>query len=236
MKPVFSFLCVIFILASFVVPVAAGTILTLEYDAWLWFYDLVDSEENYNIWLGMYSYGGSEELYPIHVDEDLYLAKMMEVEGIVVDETHEPADTEPVELPVSDIDTLDESLESEPVVVDSPVAEISTGTQSSNPEGIATMAVTVPTSGQSYILPELVEVGYAPDASSGSLLSVLYGLLGKPVVSYTYKVRTSNSSSAYDGYLVQHIEYDAAWIASVVLLIVVLYCIFKAGGAMICKV
>lgn len=94
---------------------------------------------------------------------------------------------------------------------------------------------TVPTSGQSYILPEVVNIEYAPDAPAGSLLSVLYGLLGKPITSYTYRVRTSSSSSNPEGYLVQQLDYDANWLASLVLLLVVLFCIFKAGGALLCK-
>lgn len=57
----------------------------------------------------------------------------------------------------------------------------------------------------------------------------------KTIVSYTYRVRTSSSSSNPDGYLVQQLDYDANWIASLVLLIVVLFCIFKAGGALLCK-
>ena len=92
----------------------------------------------------------------------------------------------------------------------------------------------MPTSGQSYIQPEMVSVEYAPDASSGSLLSVLYNLLGKPIVSYTYKIQSSYDNSRI-GYVTQHLEYDSNWLASLVLLLVVVFCIFKAGGALISK-
>ena len=92
----------------------------------------------------------------------------------------------------------------------------------------------MPASGLSYVQPELVKIDYAPDATSGTLLAVLYGLLGKPVTAYTYKVRTSYQSD-YTGYVTEQLDYDANWLASLALLIVVLFCIFKAGGALLCK-
>lgn len=227
------FLCVffcLFLLCSFVVPVFAGNTVILNYEPWLFYYDLEDCDENYNIWLGMYSYGGSEELYPIHIDEDLFFEKLLESENSDGDDNDTTTDDN---SSGDDISTVD--LDSLPVRTDLEASAVSSWQESSDTESIATMAVTVPTSGQSYILPEVVNIEYAPDADDGSLLGVLYGLLGKPVVSYTYKVRTSNSSSAYDGYLVQQLEYDANWIASLALLLVVLFCIFKAGGALLCK-
>lgn len=227
------FLCVffcLFLLCSFVIPAFAGNTVILNYEPWLFYYDLEDCDENYNIWLGMYSYGGSEELYPIHIDEDLYFEKLLESENSDGDDNDTTTDDN---SSGDDISTVD--LDSLPVRTDLETSAVSSWQESSDTESIATMAVTVPTSGQSYILPEVVNIEYAPDADDGSLLGVLYGLLGKPVVSYTYKVRTSNSSSAYDGYLVQQLEYDANWIASLALLLVVLFCIFKAGGALLCK-
>ena len=232
MKRIFLlFLCVLLIF-SLSLPAFAGNIIVLAYEPWLFFYDLVDCEENYNIWLGMYSYGGSEELYPIHIDEDDYNAKLLASQDTGDDESEASGDvqSDSDESSVSDGDSVSDDLHSES---DSGYLEAVVDT-SGTESGISEYLATVPTSGQSYILPEVVAVEYAPDASSGSLLAVLYGLLGKPVVSYTYKVQTGYNNSQI-GYVVQHLEYDSNWIASLVLLIVVLFCIFKAGGALLCK-
>lgn len=228
------FLCV-FLLLTLAIPAFAGNTIILMYEPWLFYYDLVDSDENHELWLGMYSYGGSEELYPIHIDEDLYNEKLLASQR----SDDESADSGTIEsVPdqsiLSDGDSVSADLHSES---DSGHLEASSFSTRSEPRlsQPSTMALTtVPTSGQSYILPEVVNIEYAPDAPAGSLLAVLYGLLGKPVVSYTYKVRTSKDAS-YVGYLVQQLDYDANWVASVVLLIVVLFCIFKAGGALLCK-
>lgn len=233
MKRIFMLFLCLLLLLSLALPAFAGNIIVLAYEPWLFFYDLVDCDENRDIWLGMYSYGGSEELYPIHIDEDDYNAKLLASQDTGDDESEASGDVQPDpdESVLSDGDSVSDDLHSEP---DSGYLETTVDSAWSE-SSIAEYLATVPTSGQSYILPEVVAVEYAPDASSGSLLAVLYGLLGKPVVSYTYKVRTSNNTSSYDGYLVQHLEYDANWIASLVLLIVVLFCIFKAGGALLCK-
>ena len=228
------FLCV-FLLLTFALPAFAGNTIILMYQPWLFYYDLVDSEENHDLWLGMYSYGGSEELYPIHVDEDLYNEKLLASERSNVEsEDSRVVESVSVESSLSDGDSVPSDLHSESDSGYLEAASFSSGTESSRSQSSVMALTTVPTSGQSYILPEVVNIEYAPDASSGSLLAVLYGLLGKPVVSYTYKVRTSRDSS-YEGYLVQQLDYDANWIASLVLLIVVLFCIFKAGGALLCK-
>ena len=73
------FLC-IFLLLTLVIPAFAGNTIILMYEPWLFYYDLVDSDENHELWLGMYSFGGSEELYPIHIDEDLYNEKLLSSE------------------------------------------------------------------------------------------------------------------------------------------------------------
>lgn len=92
----------------------------------------------------------------------------------------------------------------------------------------------VPTSGSSYIQPELVNVEYAPDAPSGSLLSVLYSFVGKPVQSYTYRVQSSSSNSNYS-YVTDVVDYDANWIVSCLLLMLFVYCLFKLGGGLFCR-
>lgn len=228
------FLCV-FLLLALAIPAFAGNTIILMYDPWLFFYDLVDSEENHDIWLGMYSYGGSEELYPIHVNEDLYYEKLL-ASHLPDDESEDSRIVEsvPDQSSLFNGDSVPSDLHSESDSGYLQAASLPSGSESSGSQSPMLVAASVPTSGLSYIQPELVKIEYAPDASSGSLLAVLYGLLGKPVVAYTYKVRTS-SQSDYTGYVTQQLDYDANWLASLALLIVVLFCIFKTGGALLCK-
>lgn len=226
------FLCV-FLLVCLCVPAFAVNMIRLEYQDWIWFYDLVDNTENYDLWFGMYSYGGDQSILPIDVSEDEYNArKQVDIVNDTESETPLQSDTD---------ESADDFADSDSVVpVDSESdADISVSSEAvravtSASESPVLLAANVPTSGQSYIQPEMVSVEYAPDASSGSLLSVLYNLLGKPVVSYTYKIQSSYDNSRI-GYVTQHLEYDSNWLASLVLLLVVVFCIFKAGGALISK-
>ena len=237
MKRFFSIFLCVFLLLTLVVPASAGNIVILNYEPWLFFYDLVDCDENYNIWLGMYSYGGSEELYPIHVDEDDYNAKLLasQAPDESITEITDVVQPEPIESDLSDRDSVSSDIHSESDSGYLETVALSPGSESSLAQSPVLAVSNVPTSGQSYILPEVVNIEYAPDAPAGSLLSVLYGLLGKPITSYTYHVRTSSSSSNPDGYIVQPLDYDANWLASLALLLVVLFCVFKAGGALLCK-
>lgn len=236
MKRFFVICLSVLLVCSLLLPVSAGNVVILNYEPWLFFYDLVDCDENYNIWLGMYSYGGSEELYPIHVDEDDYNAKLLasQASDESVAEITDVVQPEPVESDLSDGDSVPADLHSESDSGYLQAASFSTGSESSSPQSPMLAASSVPTSGLSYVQPELVKIEYAPDATSGTLLAVLYGLLGKPVTAYTYKVRTSYQSD-YTGYVTQQLDYDANWLGSLVLLIIVLFCIFKAGGALLCK-
>ena len=235
MKRFFSIFLCVFLLLTLAIPAFAGNTIILMYEPWLFFYDLVDSEENHDIWLGMYSYGGSEELYPIHVNEDLYNEKLL-ASQLPDDESTDSQVVESVtdQSSLSNGDSVSSDLHSESDSGYLETASFSTGSQSSVSQSPMLAAASVPTSGLSYIQPELVNIEYAPDATSGTLLAVLYGLLGKPVTAYTYKVRTSYQSD-YTGYVTQQLDYDANWLASLALLIVVLFCIFKAGGALLCK-
>lgn len=236
MKRFFVICLSVLLICSLLLPVSAGNVVILNYEPWLFFYDLVDCDENYNIWLGMYSYGGSEELYPIHVDEDDYNAKLLasETPDEPVAEITDVIKPEPDEFDLSDGDSVSADIYSESDSGYLQAAALSPGSQSSGSQSPMLVSASVPTSGLSYVQPELVKIDYAPDATSGTLLAVLYGLLGKPVTAYTYKVRTSYQSD-YTGYVTQQLDYDANWLASLVLLIVVLFCIFKAGGALLCK-
>lgn len=226
------FLCV-FLLVCLCVPVFAVNMIRLEYQDWIWFYDLVDNSENYDLWFGMYSYGGDQSILPIDVSEDEYNARKQvdivnDIESEVPSESdtsesvNDSSDSGSVLYPDSESDS-NFSLSSE-----------TAGTVAGTSKSPVLLAENVPTSGQSYIQPEMVSVEYAPDASTGSLLSVLYNLLGKPIVSYTYKIQSSYDNSRV-GYVTQHLEYDSNWLASLVLLLVVVFCIFKAGGALISK-
>lgn len=91
----------------------------------------------------------------------------------------------------------------------------------------------IPSSGTAYTDPVLIGVEYVEDAEQGSLLEVIYDLLGKPVKSYHY--RYQNNQQGYTVYSVQVLDYDIPWIASFLMLLLVIYCIFKAGGALLSK-
>lgn len=123
-------------------------------------------------------------------------------------------------------DSLDS--ETEPVNVEPasiPIDSSNVSLLSANP---------VPDSGSSYTQPTLVATEYAPDAESGTLLSVIYGLLGKPVKSYTYSYQNSYQNS-YTVYKLELLDYDINWLASFFLLCLVIFCVFKAGGALLSK-
>lgn len=235
MRRFFSIFLCVFLLLTLALPAFAGNTIVLMYEPWLFFYDLVDSEENHDIWLGMYSYGGSEELYPIHIVEDLYNEKLL-ASQLPDDESADSRVVEsvPDQSSLSIGDSVSSDLHSESDSGYLQAASFSSGSESSGSQSPMLAASSVPTSGLSYIQPEIVNIEYAPDATSGTLLAVLYGLLGKPVTAYTYKVRTSYQSD-YTGYVTHQLDYDANWLASLALLIVFLFCIFKAGGALLCK-
>lgn len=226
------FLCV-FLLVCLCVPSFAVNMIRLEYQDWIWFYDLVDNSENYDLWFGMYSYGGDQSILPIDVSEDEYNArKQVDIVNDIESEAPSESDTSEFDNDSFDSGSVfypDSEFDSNFSLSPEAAGQVA-GTSKSS----VLLAENVPTSGQSYIQPEMVFVEYAPDASSGSLLSVLYNLLGKPIVSYTYKIQSSYDNSRV-GYVTQHLEYDSNWLASLVLLLVVVFCIFKAGGALISK-
>lgn len=90
-----------------------------------------------------------------------------------------------------------------------------------------------PSNNSAYTDPTLVRTEYVPDADEGSLLSVLYGLFGKPVRAYHYSYQSGSNS--YTQYKVVQQDYDAAWCSQVIIFILVLWCVMKVGGALICK-
>lgn len=226
------FLCVV-LLVCLCVPAFAVNMIRLEYQDWIWFYDLVDNSENYDLWFGMYSYGGDQSILPIDVSEEEYNArKQVDIVNDIESEAPSEFDTSESDNDFSDSGSVlypDSESDS-----NFSLSSETAGTVAGTSKSPVLLAENVPTSGQSYIQPEMVSVEYAPDASTGSLLSVLYNLLGKPIVSYTYKIQSSYDNSRV-GYVTQHLEYDSNWLASLVLLLVVVFCIFKAGGALISK-
>lgn len=90
-----------------------------------------------------------------------------------------------------------------------------------------------PSNNSAYSDPILVGTEYVPDADSGTLLSVLYGLFGKPVRAYHYSYQSGSNS--YIQYKVVQQDYDAAWCSQVIIFILVLWSVMKVGGALICK-
>ena len=90
-----------------------------------------------------------------------------------------------------------------------------------------------PSNNSAYSDPVLVRTEYVPDADEGTLLSVLYGLFGKPVRAYHYSYQSGSNS--YTRYSVVQQDYDTAWCSQVIIFILVLWCVMKVGGALICK-
>lgn len=232
-KRFFSVFLCFFLLVCLCVPAFAVNIIRLDYQDWLWFYDIFDTEDHYALWFDMYSYGGEQIILPIDVNEDEYNAKLA-LDAVNDSESETPSEFDSSE---SDNDSFDSGSVLYPDSESDSNFSLSpetAGTVAGPSKSPVLLAENVPSSGQSYIQPEVVSVEYAPDASSGSLLSVLYNLLGKPVVSYTYKIQSSYDNSRV-GYVTQHLEYDSNWLSSLFLLLVVVFCIFKAGGALISK-
>lgn len=90
-----------------------------------------------------------------------------------------------------------------------------------------------PSNGSAYSDPTLVRTEYVSDADEGTLLSVLYGLFGKPVRAYHYSYQSGSNS--YTLYRVVQQDCDVAWCSQVIIFILVLWCVMKVGGALICK-
>lgn len=91
-----------------------------------------------------------------------------------------------------------------------------------------------PSNGTAYSDPTLVQTEYVPDAEPGTLLSVLYGLFGKPVRAYHYSYHYKTDYN-YTAYKVVQQDCDVAWCSQVIIFILVLWCVLKVGGALICK-
>lgn len=124
-------------------------------------------------------------------------------------------------------DSASDSLSSE----ESPL--VSSSLSPSQPSISLASVQEFPSNNSAYTDPTLVRTEYVPDADSGTLLSVLYGLFGKPVRAYHYSYQSGSNS--YTQYKVVQQDYDAAWCSQVIIFILVLWCVMKVGGALICK-
>lgn len=124
-------------------------------------------------------------------------------------------------------DTASDSLSSE----ESPL--VSSSLSPSQPSISLASVQEFPSNNSAYTDPTLVRTEYVPDADSGTLLSVLYGLFGKPVRAYHYSYQSGSNS--YTQYKVVQQDFDAAWCSQVIIFILVLWCVMKVGGALICK-
>lgn len=121
---------------------------------------------------------------------------------------------------------------SDPVPAEESPASAASLSPSSSPVSVASIEE-FPSSGSAYSDPTLVRTEYVPDADEGTLLSVLYGLFGKPVRAYHYSYQSGSNS--YTQYRVVQQDYDTAWCSQVIIFILVLWCVMKVGGALICK-
>lgn len=222
MRKILVLLLCVLVFVSSCVTVFADKI-RLSFDEWLLFYDLPDTPDNLDTYHGLANGILTETNTPLDIGEDVY------------DEFKNAGST----APVADDSSSDSGVDV-PSVADLPTLPVSgsaSESQSSDSENseVAVLSLQpVPTSGQSYIKPVLVGEVYAPDADEGTLTAALYALLGKPVVSRTWQVQTNYNNSQV-GYITEAQDFDLGWSASFLLLLVVLYCIFKAGGALLSK-
>lgn len=215
-------LIIFFVAFILCISVFAGTI-RLTYEEWIEFYNLPDLQENLELYQGINSGIVTDSPYTLDIAEDVY-------DDFKVSKSTTPSAS----------DYLNGSSQPLDVVSDSTVSDSPVQSSRSEPLGVQNSDVSlasfqpVPTTGTSYTKPVVVEVTYAPDADSGTLTSALYSLIGKPVVSRTWQVKTGYNND-YVSYVTEQQDFDLGWCASLLLLIVVLWSIFKAGGALLSK-
>lgn len=218
------FLVVFLLIFVFVFPASAsGELYMLSYTEWLSYYGLEHSDLNLTEWQSQFDGSNISSDYPIYIGVDDYNVWY----------SANPADSSSnssfVEPDLSAFDSLPQTEEVAPMALDK-----GPDLNSLSDSGKSYALQNVPTSGLSYVEPVLVNTTYVPDAEPGTLLAVLYSFLGKPVQSYTWRVQTSYDSSKI-GYVTESLEYDAGWCASVILLLLFVYCLFKLGGGLLCK-
>lgn len=224
MKLFSVFLVVFLLIFVFVFPVSAsGELYMLSYTEWLSYYGLEHSDLNLTEWQSQFDGSNISSDYPIYIGVDEYNAWYSANPSVST------SDSSFIESDSSTVDIVPQTEEVASMSLDK-----GSDLNSLSDSGKSYALQNVPTSGSSYIEPVLVKTTYAPDAEPGTLLAVLYSFLGKPVQSYTWRVQTSSDSSRV-GYVTESLEYDAGWCASVILLLLFVYCLFKLGGGLLCK-
>ena len=218
------FLIVFLLIFVFVLPVTAtGELYMLSYTEWLSYYGLAHSDLNLTEWQSQFDGSNISSDYPIYIGVDEYNAWYSANPAAASSNSSFDDSAVPASGSLSEIEE---------------VASVSLDKGSninSLPDSGSRYALqNVPTSGISYVEPVLVTTTYVPDAEPGTLLSVLYSFLGKPVQSYTWRVQTSSDYNK-TGYITESLEYDAGWCASVILLLLFVFCLFKLGGGLLCK-
>lgn len=149
------------------------------------------------------------------------LAEFALVEGMTDEEYASRFDTSESESSVDDLPEEEPTLEASSV--------------SASQSPVAVMALEeFPSNNTAYTDPTLIRTEYVPDADEGTLLSVLYDLFGKPVRAYHYSYQ-GNYQNSYLQYKVVEQDFDVAWCSQVIIFILVLWCVMKVGGALICK-
>lgn len=90
--------------------------------------------------------------------------------------------------------------------------------------------------GGSYVYsdPQIIGYDYAPDPEAGTLLAVLYDLIGKPIVATHYRYTTSNSSGN-TAYAVVSLDYDMNFLIGCAMIALFVLCLFKLGGGLLCR-
>lgn len=165
--------------------------------------------------------------------DDLY---QLYIDGIISDDVWEMfLNGEDISdfIPISEARSyqLSPNLDGSSVLV--PLEESSTVKEVVDKSGETSLLLaSVPTSGSAYSDPVLIGVEYV-EADSGSLMDVIFNLVGSPVLAYHYRYQSNTNGQTV--YNTQVLDYDPAWLASVLLLIVVIFCIFKAGGALLSR-
>lgn len=184
------------------------------------------SERNFEIGLEKELYGENSDDSKKYFDSDSFSSRYsnLNLGNVLVDYISEEAIKNIAEA--RQADSMASEIESDSVAV--------AGVQDAPSDVALFSASPVPDSGSSYTQPTLVATEYAPDAESGTLLSVLYQLLGKPVKSYTYSYQTKYQDG-YTVYKLELLDYDINWLSSFFLLCLVIFCVFKAGGVLLSK-
>lgn len=217
-----KFLIVLFVAVLLCISVFAGTI-RLSYDEWIEFYNLPDLQENLELYQGINSGIVTDSPYILDIAEDVY-------DDFKVSKSTAPSAIDYLDGSSQPLDVVSDSAISDSIV--QPARSQSAAVQASDVSLASVQPV--PTTGSSYTKPVVVEVTYAPDADSGTLTSALYSLIGKPIVSRTWQVKTGYNND-YVSYVTEQQDFDLGWCASLLLLLVVLWSIFKAGGALLSK-